>query len=59
MIAACNGNEECVNILLMAGADVNRRNFHGLNALEMARREGHQKCVWLLQKGEPKFKTKS
>ena len=51
MMAACNGNEECVNILLMAGADVNRGNNRGFSAVEIAKREGHEKCVWLLQNG--------
>ena len=58
-MAACNGNEECVNMLLMAGADVNRRNIHGFRALEIAKREGHEKCVRLLRNGETEFKTKS
>ena len=49
MWAALRGHEECVNLLLKAGSDANKRNNKGFNALKIAEIHGHEKCVASLQ----------
>jgi ankyrin repeat protein len=46
--AAENGNLENVKTLLADGADVNSKNNHGINALDLAAQNGHEEIVEIL-----------
>ena len=46
--ASCNGNDECVNELIKAGADVNHIDYEGLNIIVRPSLFGYFKCVELL-----------
>ena len=48
--AAYNGNPECVELLLKAGAYFNPRNKDDNTPIQIAENKGHTKCVELLQK---------
>ena len=48
MYAAREGHDQCVKMLLAAGADVNGRNGHGQTALMKAADRGHQNCIGML-----------
>ena len=45
MYAAGNGHLQCTELLIAAGADVNKRSKHNLTALMLAARHGHDSCV--------------
>lgn len=49
MMAAQYGSEDSVNLLLAAGADVNRRNQKGLRAVDFARLSGRESLVKKLE----------
>lgn len=60
-IAAQEGHEECVRLLLAVGADPNHSDHCGRNALKVAAKSGHQGVVHLLEQaqasGEYKINT--
>ena len=43
--AAQKGRDECVNVLIESGADVNVRDLTGMTALQAARAGGHDDCT--------------
>ena len=45
MIAADEGNDNCVKLLIELGSDVNQMNEHSTPALTLAAEKGHLKCV--------------
>ena len=49
MIAADNGCEEVVDLLLQSGAEVDQEDSDGRTALQMAKRNGHAECVRVLE----------
>ena len=50
MAAVVLNDVKCVNILLKAGADVNKVDFYSDTALMWAPRTGHTKCLEILIK---------
>lgn len=51
-IAAQEGHEECVRLLLAVGADPNHSDHCGRNALKVAAKSGHQGVVHLLEQAQ-------
>lgn len=51
-IAAQEGHEECVRLLLAVGADPNHSDHCGRNALKVAAKSGHQGVVKLLEQAQ-------
>lgn len=51
-IAAQEGHEECVRLLLAVGADPNHSDHCGRNALRVAAKSGHQAVVKLLEEAQ-------
>ena len=50
MRASQEGHVEISKLLLVSGADVNRKNHEGMNALMLASQRGHAEMVLLLIK---------
>jgi ankyrin repeat protein len=49
MLAADNGHDKCVQLLIDSGADVNIQSNVGSTALQMAKNRHHNNCVQILQ----------
>jgi len=49
-VSAANGHFEIVKYLVEKGADMNMRDYNGRSALDIARRNGHQKIVEFMEK---------
>lgn len=59
-IAAIHGREECGEVLLENGADVNERNWEGCTALHLAASHKHPEFIeMLLDKGKHRTRTAS
>ncbi|XP_033117547.1 ankyrin repeat and SAM domain-containing protein 6-like [Anneissia japonica] len=58
-LAAANGHEDVVRLLIMRGAALDRQNFYGWTALMQAASYGHDKVVALLLKNKADFKAKN
>ena len=55
MNASEGGHEVCVNTLLQAGADVNKRSNNGFTAYKFAMKRNHQACMQRLLQADATF----